>query len=129
MKIAIIGTGHVGGALGGRWARDGHEIIFGSRDPQGEKAQNLLRLVPGNVRVAGTTEAVSTAEVVLLATPWSAMSVAAAGTLAGRAVGVAGRAVGSVVAAGADEQATRTRARQISTACKRGKRFIFHHPS
>jgi hypothetical protein len=72
MKIAIIGTGHVGGALGGRWARDGHEIIFGSRNPEGEKAQNLLRLVPGNVRVAGNTEAVSAAEVVLLATPWSA---------------------------------------------------------
>jgi predicted dinucleotide-binding enzyme len=77
MKIAIIGTGHVGGALGGRWARDGHEIIFGRVDPQGEKAQNLLRLVPGNVRVSGTTEAVSTAEVVLLATPWSAISAAA----------------------------------------------------
>jgi NADPH-dependent F420 reductase len=72
MKIGIIGTGHVGGALGGRWARSGHEIIFGSRDPQGEKAQNLLRLVSGNVRVTGTTEAVSAAEVVLLATPWSA---------------------------------------------------------
>src|SRR5919197_5307855 len=32
MKIGIIGTGNMGRALGLRWARAGHEVLFGSRD-------------------------------------------------------------------------------------------------
>jgi predicted dinucleotide-binding enzyme len=33
MKIGIIGTGNMGRALGLRWARSGHQVLFGSRDP------------------------------------------------------------------------------------------------
>src|SRR3954469_4045492 len=33
MKISIIGTGNMGRALGTRWSRAGHEVLFGSRDP------------------------------------------------------------------------------------------------
>jgi predicted dinucleotide-binding enzyme len=33
MKIAAIGMGEVGGALGKRWAEAGHEVTFGARDP------------------------------------------------------------------------------------------------
>ena len=32
MKIAVIGTGNVGRALGTGWAKVGHSIIFGVRD-------------------------------------------------------------------------------------------------
>lgn len=32
MKIGIIGTGRMGRALGVRWARAGHRVLFGSRD-------------------------------------------------------------------------------------------------
>ena len=32
MKIGIIGTGNMGQALGLRWARVGHDVLFGSRD-------------------------------------------------------------------------------------------------
>jgi len=32
MKIGIIGTGNMGRALGLRWARAGHQVLFGSRD-------------------------------------------------------------------------------------------------
>ncbi|HFC12993.1 MAG TPA: F420-dependent NADP oxidoreductase, partial [Anaerolineae bacterium] len=32
MKIAVIGTGHMGRALGQIWAKNGHEVMFGSRD-------------------------------------------------------------------------------------------------
>ena len=38
MKIGIIGTGNMGVALGTRWARSGHEVLFGSRDPGKAKA-------------------------------------------------------------------------------------------
>jgi hypothetical protein len=31
MKIGIIGSGNVGGALGGSWVRAGHAVMFSSR--------------------------------------------------------------------------------------------------
>jgi predicted dinucleotide-binding enzyme len=33
MKIGILGTGNMGRALGVRWARAGHDVLFGARDP------------------------------------------------------------------------------------------------
>jgi 8-hydroxy-5-deazaflavin:NADPH oxidoreductase len=38
MKIGVIGTGNMGRALGLGWARMGHEVLFGSRDPNKAKA-------------------------------------------------------------------------------------------
>ena len=38
MNIGIIGTGNMGGALGARWAKNGHTVLFGSRDPSKAKA-------------------------------------------------------------------------------------------
>lgn len=72
MKIAVIGTGNVGSTLGKGWAGQGHQVIFGSRDPAGAKIQDLLKAAGPNARAASTGEAIAEAEVVVLATPWSA---------------------------------------------------------
>jgi len=42
MKIAIIGTGNVGGALAAKWANKGHAINLGVRDTQNFKGIELL---------------------------------------------------------------------------------------
>ena len=42
MKIAILGAGNVGGALGQSWASSGHEIIFGVPRPSEAKTQNTV---------------------------------------------------------------------------------------
>jgi predicted dinucleotide-binding enzyme len=34
MKIALIGSGKMGKALGGKWAMAGHDIVFGVREPE-----------------------------------------------------------------------------------------------
>ena len=52
MKIAVIGAGNVGGALGTLWAAKGHEIVFGVRDPQDAKLQKLLESTHGKARAA-----------------------------------------------------------------------------
>ncbi|MBC8166294.1 MAG: NADPH-dependent F420 reductase [Bryobacteraceae bacterium] len=69
MKIGIIGSGNVGGALGCRWAQAGHEVIFASRHPQSPEMQELIAKSPGS-RAASDAEAVSPSEILVLATPW-----------------------------------------------------------
>lgn len=71
MKIAVLGTGNVGGTLGSRWASNGHEVTFGSRDPNCDKVTELLGRC-GSARATSAAEAVADAEVVVLATPWTA---------------------------------------------------------
>ena len=67
MKIAIIGSGNVGGALAARWAVAGHTILLGVRDVQQFKGAALL----GNPNTTAhpIQEAVRAADVVVLATP------------------------------------------------------------
>src|SRR6266536_656199 len=70
MKMASIGVGNVGGTLGASWARKGHAVCFGTRNPSEEKVKKLLSDAGGNARAASVAEAAKDASVVLLATPW-----------------------------------------------------------
>jgi predicted dinucleotide-binding enzyme len=65
MRIAVIGTGNIGGTVGRAWARAGHEVTFGSRHPDDADV--------GGAPVAGIAEALDGAEVVLLAVPGGAV--------------------------------------------------------
>lgn len=67
MKIAIIGTGNVGGALAASWARAGHQILLGVRDTAQFKGEALL--ANPNTSVHSIEDAVASAEVILVATP------------------------------------------------------------
>ena len=53
MRIAVLGTGDVGGTLGKRWAQKGHQVIFGSRNPHDDKVRELLAEAGPNSRAAG----------------------------------------------------------------------------
>ena len=65
MKIGIIGTGNVGGALAAQWAAKDHEIILGVRDLNNFKGKHLLEL--GNVELCLLSELVAKCEVILIA--------------------------------------------------------------
>jgi 8-hydroxy-5-deazaflavin:NADPH oxidoreductase len=86
MRIAVIGMGSVGGTLGRRWAELGHEVVFGAKDPRNAKARALVAKIGHRASLASVPEAVSDAEVVVLATPASANAdaIAAAGDLSGK---------------------------------------------
>jgi len=86
MKIAVIGTGSVGGTLGRRWAELGHAVCFGVRDTANADAKTLVARIKGNARLAGVHDAAADAEVVVLATPYqaNAAAIAAAGNIAGK---------------------------------------------
>jgi 8-hydroxy-5-deazaflavin:NADPH oxidoreductase len=88
MKIAIIGAGSVGGTLGKAWAKKGHQVYFGVRNPNDDKVRELLKSIGSNAKAGPVAEAVSSSEVVVLATPWTATQAAveSAGNLAGKIV-------------------------------------------
>ena len=86
MRVAIIGTGNVGGALARGLAGKGHQIILGVRDAS--KAEVVALSAGTGAAVAPLAEAAAEAEVVVLALPWRVAegAVAALGDLAGKVV-------------------------------------------
>ena len=61
MRIAVIGTGNIGGSLGVRWRAAGHDVAFGGRTTSADG--------PGGMPVQEVAGALAGAEVVLLAVP------------------------------------------------------------
>jgi predicted dinucleotide-binding enzyme len=86
MRIGVIGIGMVGGTLGRRWAREGHEVMFGVREPSSGKVGHLLADSGERARAGTVAEAASFGEVIALATPWSGTenAVRSAGDLTGK---------------------------------------------
>jgi predicted dinucleotide-binding enzyme len=83
MRIAVIGAGSVGATLGQAWLKHGEDVVWGLRNPADPKYSALPR-----ERIKPPAEAVKTAEVVVIATPWSATEAAVKGlgSLAGKIV-------------------------------------------
>jgi len=81
MKIAVIGTGHIGGTLGQRWLAAGHEVVYGARAQSGPG--------PGGAPVEPADRAITGADVVVLAVPGGAV----AEVLAGLGAALAGTVV------------------------------------
>jgi 8-hydroxy-5-deazaflavin:NADPH oxidoreductase len=88
MRIAIIGAGNVGGALGKAWARKGHQVFYGVKEPADEKTQQLLKATGSGAKAGRPVDAAAFGEVVVFATPWGATEAAikSAGDLAGKIV-------------------------------------------
>ncbi len=86
--VAIIGTGDMGDSLGPRFAELGYAVVFGSRYPDGEKAQGVAHLTGSGARVTTQRDAAQAGEIVILAVPWPAMETVAQnlGSLDGKIV-------------------------------------------
>ncbi len=69
MNIGIIGAGNVGGILGTRWARAGHHVTFGVRDPASAGVRELVEKA-GSGKAATMPDAAKGNNVLLLSTPW-----------------------------------------------------------
>ena len=68
-KIAVIGTGNVGSALGPEFAALGHTIVYGSRTPTEKDVQDLVAKTGHGATATTQPEAVKGADIVLLAVP------------------------------------------------------------
>ncbi len=68
-RVAIIGTGDVAGALGPEFAAQGHEIVYGSRDPDRSDVRALVARTGGNASATTQVESIVGADIVVLAVP------------------------------------------------------------
>lgn len=73
MKVAVLGAGNIGSTLGRKWARAGHEVMFGVRNVDKPQVQALVAEL-GHRASAGTVgQAIGFGDVVVCAIPGVAM--------------------------------------------------------
>ena len=77
--ISIIGTGRVGSTLGPRFAAMGHEVIYGSRNPDAPRVQEVVTRTGDRARATQPQAAAQACDLVLFAVPWEAAEVALKG--------------------------------------------------
>ena len=71
MHIGVIGSGHIGGTIGGLWVKNGHKVLFSSRHP--DELKDLVAGL-GELAQAGTVEqAVAFGDVIFIAVPYKAL--------------------------------------------------------
>lgn len=68
MRIAIIGTGNVGGALARRFIKAKHTVLMGARLPLSEKSIKLATVI-GEGRFAVVEHAAAQADIIIITTP------------------------------------------------------------
>ena len=71
LKIGIIGTGKIGGALARHWVKAGHEVFVSSRHP--EELQDLVKELGPRAHAGTPKEAAAFGSVVLVSIPYGAM--------------------------------------------------------
>ena len=69
MDIGIIGSGKMGTGLGRLWAKLGHHVMF-SYSRRSQKLEDLVLEIGSHARSGTPRDAVSFADVLLLAVPW-----------------------------------------------------------
>ena len=86
MRIAIIGTGNVGGALAQGLAGKGHDLVLGARRPDAPEVAALAAATGATAALPAA--AAATADLVILALPWTSAEAAVRGLgdLSGRIV-------------------------------------------
>ena len=71
MKIGVVGSGRVGGTLGGVWVKKGHEVMFSSRNLAHDK--ELAAKLGPKARAGTPREAAAFGEVLLVSVPYGAL--------------------------------------------------------
>jgi predicted dinucleotide-binding enzyme len=72
--------------LGRRWAERGHDVVFGSRHPESDRAGHLLTQAGPRAQALSYPDAASAADVLVYAAPWPVAQalIASLGSLSGK---------------------------------------------
>lgn len=70
MQIGVLGSGDVGQVLGAGFAKLGHKVMLGTRDPGKEKIRDWVARTGHGVAAGTFAQAAAFGEVIILATLW-----------------------------------------------------------
>jgi predicted dinucleotide-binding enzyme len=70
-RIGVIGSGKIGGTIGGLWVKDGHEVLFSSRHP--EALRDLVAGLGALAKAGTVAQAIAFGDVVFIAVPYGAL--------------------------------------------------------
>jgi hypothetical protein len=71
VKIGVIGSGHIGGTIGGLWVKAGHPVLFSSRHP--EELKSMVEGLGPLAKAGSVADALDFGEVILVAVPYKAI--------------------------------------------------------
>src|SRR6476660_3655548 len=71
LMIGVIGSGHIGGTIGGLWVKAGHSVLFSSRHP--EEIKPLVDSLRPLAKAGTVADALDFGSVILVAVPYKAI--------------------------------------------------------
>jgi predicted dinucleotide-binding enzyme len=71
LRIGVIGSGHIGGTIGGLWVKAGHPVLFSSRHP--EELKELVSGLGPLARADTVAQAIAFGDVIFIAIPYGAL--------------------------------------------------------
>lgn len=71
LKIGVIGSGRIGGTVGGLWVKAGHEVLFSSRHL--DEVKKLAAALGSSAHAGTPREAALFGQVVLISVPYAAL--------------------------------------------------------
>src|SRR5215467_4809048 len=70
-RIGVIGSGNIGGTIGGLWVKKGHSVFFSSRHP--EELKDMIAKLGSLAKAGMVEEAVAFGDVLFIAVPYGAV--------------------------------------------------------
>src|ERR1043166_224772 len=70
-KIGVIGSGKIGGTIGGLWVKSGHPVMFSSRHP--EELKDMVAGLGSLAQAGSVDQAVAFGDVLFIAVPYGAV--------------------------------------------------------
>jgi 8-hydroxy-5-deazaflavin:NADPH oxidoreductase len=71
LRIGVIGSGHIGGTIGGLWVKAGHRVLFSSRHP--DELKDMVSGLGPLARAGTVAQAIEFGEALLVAVPYAAL--------------------------------------------------------
>jgi 8-hydroxy-5-deazaflavin:NADPH oxidoreductase len=70
-RIGVVGSGHIGGTIGGLWVKAGHPVMFSSRHP--DELKDLVASLAPLARAGTVAQAIEFGDIVFVAVPYGAL--------------------------------------------------------
>ena len=71
VRVGVIGSGHIGGTIGGLWVKSGHPVLFSSRHP--EELKNLVAGLGPLAQAGAVGQAIAFGDALLVAVPYGVL--------------------------------------------------------